>query len=482
MHHCSLTRTLALIALAACTTTEPTPLDGLVVVAVVTQGADLPTDPYRVGVDGAPGRTIAVNSTNALSGVKPGSRSISLTDVPRNCTAAEGPTRTIEVPAGGNERVTFTVTCVPASASLTIRVDPVGTPSPGAAYTFSLDDGQVLVIPPGQTATAEVGHIGARYIGLSQLPRNCHGPASVGPIRLAPNADTTITIVVTCQVFGSGIVYSRIRPGDWAHRIFRTFPGTGEEFLLGHAWAHHYSPTISPTGDLIAFTTTRSGLNGQALATLTPDGVRERIVAGGSGSPGYRRISFPAWSPDGERVVTVAQRDGEPDRYVIFDVATGAATELEWESRGVMDWDRVSGRIGLMRTWYGIRQVWVMNPDGTDGRWLVPPFSSPLHDRAVAWSPDGQTLAVLRSGGQGGPASRLDLITVSTGETRTLVADAPFLAERPAWSPDGTRLLATIYTTGDESVQVEEIDVATGTRRVVVPGTPGNPARSPAWR
>ncbi len=471
----------AICVFAACSTTEPT-LDGLVVVSVVTQGVDLPTDPYRVAVDSASARTIAANSITNLSAVAPGQRTIILTSLPRNCVEASGGTRTIEIPEGGQARVSFSVTCTAATANLTVQVDPIGTPTPGVAYIFTLDDGQVLTIPPGQSATAQVGHIGARYIGLTNLPRNCHGPASVGPIRLTPNADTTVTVAVTCQLFESGIVYARIRSGDWAHRLYRAQPDGSNEVLLGNAWAHHYNPTISPSGDLIAFTTVRYGLNGQALATLTPDGVRERILAGGSGLPGYRRVSDPAWSPDGQRVVAVAGRDGELDRYVIFDVATGAATALEWESRGVMDWDRVSGRIALMRTWYGISQVWLMDPDGTNGRWLVPPFSSPFHDRAVAWSPDGQTVAVLRSGEQGGLASRLDLIAVSTGETRTLIGSAPFLAERPAWSPDGTRLLATIYTPGFESVQVEEIDVVSGTRKVLVPGTPGSPARSPAWR
>jgi Tol biopolymer transport system component len=472
----------AVAGLVACAPTEPTVLDGLVVVSVVTQGTDLPTDPYRVGVDDAAGRTIAANSVNTLSGVTPGTRTIVLTEVPRNCSAADGTSRTIEVPAGGTERVTFTVSCTPASANLTIQVDPIGTPSPGAAYTFALDDGQVLVIPPGQSATAVVGHIGARYIGLAELPRNCHGPASVGPIRLAPNADTTITIVVTCQLFESGIVYSRIRLGDWAYRIYRASPDGNNEFLLGNAWAHHYGATISPSGDLIAFTTIRHGLDGQALATLTPDGVRERIVAGGSGLPGYRRVSDPAWSPDGQRVVAVAGRDGEMDRYVIFDVDNGAATELEWAARGVMDWNRTSGRIALMRDDLGRSRIWVMDADGANGAWLSAPLENGMQDHAVAWSPDGQTVAVLRSARQGGAVSRLDLITAATGEARTLVTGADFLADRPAWSPDGTRLLAASYTAGYQSTQIEEIDVVTGARRIIVPGIPGSPARSPAWR
>lgn len=469
------------VGFLACASTDPTPI-GTLRVTVTTTGADLPTDPFTYRIDGGVARSIGINGSGQRSDIPGGTRQVSLHGVPPNCTVADGAERSVEVTGSARAEVHFRVACTAANATLTVRVEASGEPTPGTPYRITLDDGQIFLLAAGESVTATVAHTSARYVGLTQMPRNCHGPSLIGPVRLAPNADSTITIAVTCPRFGTGILYSRIREGDWAFRLYRAQPDGSMEVVVGSAWAHHHDGVVSPSGDLIAFTTSRYGLDGQALAMLTPDGVRERLVAGATAPPGYRHISKPSWSPDGRHVVAVATRDDAAPEYVVFDAATGEATPLGVAAGGAPDWDRVSGRLAVLRRRDGVERVWLMDPDGANGRWLEDAPSAAYRDIAVAWSPDGTRLAVMRGFPWIDAGIVLDVVDVSSGASERVLTELLSFEDRPAWAPDGSQVLVTVWTPGYQANQIEAVDLVTGVQTVVVPGTTASPSRSPAWR
>lgn len=101
--------------------------------------------------------------------------------------------------------------------------------------------------------------------------------------------------------------------------------------------------------------------------------------------------------------------------------------------------------------------------DGTDPRDLGPVQT--IYD-PPALSPDGRTIAYGGDGGEEG-SSGIVLLDLATGTRRTLTNDG---AVAPAWSPDGTKIVAALY-----SRRVLVFDVATGATLASIedPGTQG---------
>ena len=167
----------------------------------------------------------------------------------------------------------------------------------------------------------------------------------------------------------------------------------------------------SPDGSSFAFVDARSG----GLWVMRADGSRPRRIAEGS-------ILFPAWSPDGRRIAFVDER---------IDEATAS------EDRNV--WIVNANGSGLRRV---TRGRWHGSVDWSpDGRWLVTDADGLVRVRADAsgrsviangeypspcWSPDGST--IVTQGLQfvpaaGGPATRVEVVDGGAFE--------------PCWSPDG---------------------------------------------
>ncbi|MDP7450272.1 MAG: hypothetical protein QF689_16900 [Candidatus Latescibacteria bacterium] len=109
----------------------------------------------------------------------------------------------------------------------------------------------------------------------------------------------------------------------------------------------------------------------------------------------------PSWSPDGNSVAFVSQRDGD---------------------------------VG----------VWLMDADGGNKRKLVP-------GREPAWGPDGKRIAFTSSAFEGN--DEIYVIDVDGGNMRQLTADKRF-DWHPAWSPDGSRLAMASERFGGQELLV----------------------------
>jgi Tol biopolymer transport system component len=90
-------------------------------------------------------------------------------------------------------------------------------------------------------------------------------------------------------------------------------------------------------------------------------------------------------------------------------------------------------RIAYLRFNAGIS---VVNLDGT-GRHRLTRSSS---DAFPVWSPDGKWIAFLRASGSAAPGYRLHVMDAS-GRRQHLLADAPWPAGRPSWTPDSRALV-----------------------------------------
>ncbi len=151
-----------------------------------------------VTVTSSSGQTATTDAAGAysLAGVNPGSRTITLSNLPAGCTAPAA--QTISVASGANTVSDFTVTCsgLPGVISGTITSDNAGQLLPGVTVTASTG-GSAVTDATGAYSIAAAGP-GAGTLTLSGLPSGCVAPAS--SYTLASGGTATNNILVDCPV------------------------------------------------------------------------------------------------------------------------------------------------------------------------------------------------------------------------------------------------------------------------------------------
>jgi TolB protein len=129
-------------------------------------------------------------------------------------------------------------------------------------------------------------------------------------------------------------------------------------------------PRWSPDGAQIAFVTDRAGF-GQVYV-MNPDGSGQRpLTHEGSNQ-------MPAWSPAGRHIVFEAMRAadmiGSAGLWQIYLMPAGGRQHMNVSRSGAHDtrptWSR-TGHIYFVSVRTGQRELWVMNPDGSDQRQIT---------------------------------------------------------------------------------------------------------------
>jgi dipeptidyl aminopeptidase/acylaminoacyl peptidase len=144
---------------------------------------------------------------------------------------------------------------------------------------------------------------------------------------------------------------------------------------------------------------------------------------------GQSDVDLPSWSPDGAHIAYVARAGDEPDRTMNYDIFIVEARE-------------------------GAEPRQATRSPLADG--------DPNYGGPPQWSPDGATIAYLRTDWpKHGPyaLSEIALVDVATGAERALPAHDHWHYP-PKWSADGKSLLAPVETT--HAQRLARIDAATG--------------------
>jgi serine/threonine protein kinase/WD40 repeat protein len=209
-------------------------------------------------------------------------------------------------------------------------------------------------------------------------------------------------------------------------------------------------PSFSPDGNQVAFF---ASLEGQP----SPD-IYVKLIGGG---PPLRLTSdpwpdvAPAWSPDGLKIAYLALKPDTRAYSLMLIPALGGAPRRLAESDVVVSGDvGVVDRRGPAVAWLSNRRLVTYGGDKPDEMAL---FSldietgdrhrltspSPDHDLHPAVSPDGRSLAFVRTGNVG--TSSLYVLPLSSdggpdGEPRPIPIDAAAVTS-PAWTADGRDLI-----------------------------------------
>jgi len=258
-------------------------------------------------------------------------------------------------------------------------------------------------------------------------------------------------VAVSSQEPLPGTLLVSIRQTDRTWRLGFIKPG-GTQVRYLNIGGDVLQPALSPDGKMLAFTTNEGDASFIEIFDLE-SGSRQRL------SPGGQASQLPSWSPDSQSVLYVAMPVGgsNPDsRAFIYDRVTQSTRLLtptrtgwaQWSSRGEVIFSTYTGRsFDLMR----------INGDGTGEVNLT--SSDDLDEDIATWSPDGNSVAFVRS-----PRGELQQRTIYTmrrdgGEVRT-ITDLGVQNSNPTWSPDG-QTIAFTHSDGAESWQVWLVPLAT---------------------
>ena len=170
----------------------------------------------------------------------------------------------------------------------------------------------------------------------------------------------------------------------------------------------------------------------------TRDGDSEIYVMESDGSKQVRltvdpaRDYDPSWSPDGERIAFVSNRERGQEQIFVMDSDGGNTTRLTADSTHQEPaWSPNRDKIAYVRN-KGGRQIWIMDADGGNQTQLTEVGKN----RNPAWSPDGMRIA-FRSHKNG--AAGL-YVMEKNGSNPKRLAPEMNITSNPAWSPDGQRI------------------------------------------
>ena len=241
--------------------------------------------------------------------------------------------------------------------------------------------------------------------------------------------------------------------------------GSGGRLLVRADGGYLAQAAWSPDGAQIAYVRDYwDGINGQSqLWTVNDDGSAKTKL-----SRGDVQERWPAWSPDGTRIVfehaSGSGRDAngwfiDQDRYIVTMDADGRNRKTlntgSWPEEAPT-WS--PGGELLAFTSAGVVQV--SEVDGSNRRAII---AGSYWNGGLSFSPDGRRIAFVR-----GDRSRSAIHVANTdGTDERVIFDRDVQAVAPRWSPDGQRLL--FHTIDDEN-----------RHRIYVAGAGGDPVRDTA--
>ncbi len=264
----------------------------------------------------------------------------------------------------------------------------------------------------------------------------------------------------------SRILFMSDRDGDWALYVMDA-NGSHQQrvFPAGHAdpFAESVSfgePAVSPDGRRVLLA--RQGVTVATLAT----GASIRIGAGEESSAG--------WSPESTRVVFSGPDD---NGLHVVDLSTGRKHALletsqtwtpSWSPDG--QWIAFARQIG-----YGPTEVYAAHPDGSRLRRLTD--YAPGGGGGLAWSRDGKLAFI----GSRGNEQSAHLVIVDVHRGRVDVMRPTLQGGAVAWSPDGQTLAYAAASGNSEASTISTVDADGGSRRQLTPPRQPYSDTSPIW-
>jgi Tol biopolymer transport system component len=260
-------------------------------------------------------------------------------------------------------------------------------------------------------------------------------------------------------------------PGSAQPDVYSVLPNGHSLHRLTHDPAFDACAAYSADGKQIAYCSSAGDPTGQFdIWTMTQNGKHKLRLTQLGGS-----ATFSDFSPDGSKIAFNAQPAGAANQEVfvinadgsrLIDVSTASGNDLypAWSPDGrtiVFESDRT-----------GLRQVWLMNADGSGQTQLS--FDATQKNQTPEWSPDGTRIAYTVDASPTAAGGDIWVMNAD-GSHQHRLTSGPEREFGPVWSPDGTQIAFLDF--GSRTVYVMNAD-GTGPR----PVHPGGVQFVPAWQ
>lgn len=221
----------------------------------------------------------------------------------------------------------------------------------------------------------------------------------------------------------------------------------------------------------IAFTASQGGRRDVYL--IRPDGSDEINL---TGELPNTFAEAPVWSPDG----TIIAFDGVPNSDVLRDIylVNVSVNPEQFQITTLPGFDCYPSfspdgqQIVYMSERDGNRDLFIMDLAGTDTIQLT---DEEAYDYEPSWSPDGEEIVfVSRRGGD----SDIYVMNADGGQVRRLT-ESPKLDWRPVWSPDGEWIVFESWRTGNGDIYLMRPDGSDLQQLTTSGAEDGNPTFSP---
>lgn len=214
---------------------------------------------------------------------------------------------------------------------------------------------------------------------------------------------------------------------DLADIVAMNADGSGQTNLTNTRYDGDDSPTWSPDGRRIAFTTDLDFPHTRQIVSMDAGGKDRISLAGGE------FVGTPAWSPDGTRIAY-------SDEVIFVMNADGSGkTQLTRprgdEFDGEPDWSPDGTKIAFSRVALGPPngEIFAINADGSGETNLT--NDAAARNYSPSWSPDGTRIAFSSY------RSNFEIFVMNAdGNGRTNLTNSPAADYDPEWSPDGTKI------------------------------------------
>ena len=222
---------------------------------------------------------------------------------------------------------------------------------------------------------------------------------------------------------------------------------SGEQQRVSDHPANDLYPAWAPNGQWLAYYSDRPN----EIGPFPPD----TIIYNVSGLyETYARDGYtPSWSPDGRTIA--AHFRGEKGNYEIYlmnrrgrdrrPITDNLATDVHPK------FSPDGNKIAFVSDRDYQPEIYLMNADGTDQTRLT---NSPSYDLDPTWSPDGTQIAFI--------SNRLGSFDIylmdSDGSNKINLVHSPSIDMAPVWSPDGSKILFSSNRNGYFDLYVIDID------------------------
>ena len=218
------------------------------------------------------------------------------------------------------------------------------------------------------------------------------------------------------------IVFSSTRDGD--SEIYVMESDGSKQVRITIDPARDYDPSWSPDGERIAFVSNRERGQEQIFVMDSDGGNPMRLTNDSTHQE-------PAWSPNGDKIAYVRNKGGR--QIWIMDADGGNQTQLtEVGKNGNPAWSPDGGRIAFRSLGNLAAGLFVMDKNGSNPVRLAPDMNITSNP---SWSPDGQRIAYDESLGFW-PSQIYVVDSDGGGEPERLTDNLP-TKSNPVWSPDG---------------------------------------------